>query len=256
MIWIELLGPSGVGKSYWYQKFIEKYPEYEINGLVLNRIRYSLAYKDRPFYIKIFFFLYRLGIPKLKTFARQILLDYYSRNFEKKDKNLYTEADEKIIKTYLEAVQQANEPYIILLKKIEYFASQLRKFKFYGFYLKEDDIYLAEDGLQHLSPVYFKDLQTDAYLVLEKNLSSIIDQRLHRAKNKPSTFTEFLLSPEDLKANIEYYFIQYQKKIETIEQNQKEDIILKIDTEKGDVIKIIFEKIQQVKNKGRKSVNI
>lgn len=251
MIWIEFLGPSGVGKSYWCQKFIEKYPDYEINTLTLKRIRKSIHYSKSPLYIKFYFFLFYLNVPKLKTFTKQSLIIYFLRNFEKKDKSIYTINDENIIRKYLEAILKVEEPHILKLKRIEYFANQLRRQKFYNFYLEDNDVFISEDGLQHLAPIFISELKPNLYIILNKDLSNITEQRLKRAKSNPTTFIEFLLDTNDLKKYLEVYYLIYQKKINDIKQIELKRNTLELDCDKQDIIQLIYERIQLLQNNGK-----
>lgn len=241
MIWIELIGPSGVGKSYWYERFMQKHPEYEPKQMVLNRIHNSKEFVTVPIKIKVLFWIYNLNIYRVSNHFKHKLFAYFFKGFQRKSKAIFPETDNVFIKKYLESIDSLNEPQIVVLKKIDYFHQKLIEFKFYQYYLQEDDIYLAEDGLMHLASVFIPELQADKILILDKEYQKLLNQRLQRAKNKPTTFIEFLLNEKDLKRYVQDYYTMYSKKIDTIRQQVPQENTKTIHLEKEDVVKEMFE---------------
>lgn len=249
MIWIELIGPSGVGKSYWYQKFIDKYPEFEPKQIVLNRIYLSSEYDSLSWKHKFMFKIYRMNIYRVSNHLKHKLFSYFLKTFQRKSKTIFTQKnDDTVINKYLQHIDALNEPQIIVLKKIAYFNQKLTEFKFYQFYLDKNDIYIAEDGLMHLSPVFINELQADKILIFEKDYNTLLEQRLQRAKTKPTAFIEFIFEEEDLKNYIENYYQWYDKKIESITQGVLPTNVKTIDIDKQDVIEEMYQWITQFKN--------
>jgi len=247
MIWIELLGPSGVGKSYWYEKFIKKFPEFEPKQMVLNHIYNSDEFSTLPLKIKILFWIYKLNLYRISNHFKHKLFTYFFKGFQRKSKAIFPETDNVFIKKYLESIDSLNEPQIVVLKKIDYFHQKLIEFKFYQFYLQENDVFLAEDGLMHLCPVFLEELKADKVLILEKNYESLVAQRLQRAKKKPTTFIEFLLSEKDLKSYIKDYYQLYDVKIKSIIQNYQTFQIKKIDLDEQHVLNEMYNFIVESK---------
>jgi len=243
MIWIELIGPSGVGKSYWYEKFMKQYPFYEPKQLVLNRIYKSDEYAKMPLKLKVMFWLQRLSIYRISKYFQNKLFSYFLKNFEKKSKNIYKNKDEVIIKSYLENVNILNEPQIVILKKISHFHQKLREFKFYQFYLNENDIYISEDGLMHLAPVFISDLQPDRIFIFQKNFHCLVNQRLRRAKATPTTYIEFLLNKCDLEEYIIKYYEVYASKIKEINQIIPARKVNNFNLDDVDVIKEMYQEV-------------
>ena len=237
MIWIEIIGPSGVGKSYWYDKFMQKHPEYEPKNLVLNQIYKSEDLTQLPLKIKFMFWVYKMNAYRISNHFKHKLFNYFLKGFQRKSKTIFTANDEVVIGKYLISIDSLNEPQIIVLKKIAYFHEKLIEFKFYEYYLKEDDIYIAEDGLMHLSSAFIPELQADKVLIFEKEFQKLMDQRIQRAKNKPTAFIEFLLNTEDLKNYIQAYYQLYNAKIKAISQNMKPNQVHSINLEQADVLK-------------------
>lgn len=236
MIWFEILGPSGVGKSYWYEKFIRKYPEYEPKQLVLNNIYKSKEFNKLPIGVKLRFWIYMLNIYRISNHYKHKLTAYFFKNFQRKSKSIFTEEDDLIIKQILANIDSLDEPQIIVLKKIAYINEKLTELKFYQFYLKENDIYLAEDGLMHLAPVFITELQADYMLILKRNYKNLQNQRLSRAVKKPTTFIEFLLEEDQLKIYINEYYKFYDIKIKSITREIDPSRIKTIDLETADTI--------------------
>lgn len=243
MIWIEILGPSGVGKSYWYEKFMQKYPEYEPKQLVLNRIYKSEDITKLPLKIQLMFWVYKMNLYRISNHFKHKLFNYFFKGFQRKSKTIFTQNDDIIIKKFLESVDALNEPQIVVLKKISYFHQVLIEFKFYQFYLDKNDIYIAEDGLMHLSTIFIEELQVDKVLIFEKDYEKLVMQRLQRAKTKPSAFIEFLLNEDELKNYIQDYYILYSTKIKSIIQNYKAANTKVINLDESDVLTEIYNKI-------------
>lgn len=247
MIWIELIGPSGVGKSYWYEKFMQKYPEYEPRKKVLDNIYATEAYRQFPLKVKLMFQIYRLNLYRVSNHFKHKLFNYFFKSFQRKSKSTFTnKVDDVIIKKYLEHIDALNEPQIIVLKKIHYFHDVLIRFKFYQHYLKENDIYIAEDGLMHLSSVFIKELQADKILVFEKNFDVMLQQRLERAKKKPTTFIEYLFNEEELKKYIEDYYKLYASKVDHIIQECGQEKVKKINLNTDDVLNEMYQFIKGI----------
>lgn len=246
MIWIEIIGPSGVGKSYWYEKFMKQYPEYEPKQLALTQIYKSEEFNKSPLKIKILFWIYRLNFYRVSNHFKHKLFSFFLKRFQRNSRTIFIQKDDIIIKKYLENVDTLKEPQIVVLKQIDYFHQKLMEFKFYEFYLEENDIYIAEDGLMHLSPVFIEELQADMALIFEKNYETLVKQRLLRARKKPSTFIEFLLKEKDLKNYIQDYYELYAVKIESIFKNYKVSKAKLIDLDKVDVLKEIHESVTRI----------
>lgn len=240
MIWIELIGPSGVGKSYWYSAFLKKYPSLDPQTILLKRVYEKRKEMQFPFKVKLFFLLYHLHLPKLSFFFKIQLYHYLLAKYQPSLEQL--REDEEIAKQYLESVQKYKEPQKSILEKISYFALKLREFRMYESYFDKEDIYLAEDGLLHLSPVYCKALQPDLAIVLSKNKDVVIMQRKERAKTQPR-LVERLLEGQALDDYVTHYYTLYTQKIESLESDSK----ITVDLNKGlalqntyDVIKTQF----------------
>lgn len=248
MIWIEILGPSGVGKSYWYEKFMQEHPSLEPKKLVVDNIFDSKEFENLPLKIKILFWIYRMDIYKISNHLKHRLFSYFFKGFQRKSKSIFPQEDNIIIKKYLDHIDSLKEPQIVVLKKISYFHQKLIEFKFFDFYLKDDDIYIAEDGLMHLAPIFISELQADKILIFKKDYQSLMNQRLERAANKPSTFIEYLLNENDLKDYIQRYYKAYSNKVESIYDTVALKDIRIINLDEQDVIKEILSFVKSTKS--------
>lgn len=243
MIWIELIGPSGVGKSYWYEKFMQKHTEFEPQQLILNRIYKSADLWKLPLKINVMFWVYRMNLYRISKHFKYKLFIYFLKVFESKSKLIFNENDDIIIEKYLENMNILKEPQIVVLKKIAYFNQKLIEFKFYQHYLEENDIYIAEDGLMHLSPIFIKELHADKVLIFEKEYDKLVYQRLNRAKNRPTVFIEFLYSEDRLKMYIEDYYKVYIAKIQCVIKNSDSNQTKRINLDDTDVLKEMHQSI-------------
>lgn len=166
---------------------MQKLSKYEPRSMVLNRIYKFENLPELPQKIRLMFWVYRMNLYRISNHFKHKLFSYFLNGFERKSKIIFTQNDDVIIKKYLESVDALNEPQIVVLKKINYFHQKLIEFKFFQFYLDKNDIYLAEDGLMHLCPIFIEELQADKVLIFEKEYQKLVQQRLHRAKNKSTT---------------------------------------------------------------------
>lgn len=246
MIWIELIGPSGVGKSYWYEKFMQKYPEYEPRQLVLNQIYKSEDLTKLPLKTKFMFWVYRMKMYRISNHFKHKLFNYFLKDFHIKSKFIFTPKDDLIIKKFLKNIDTLNEPQIFVLKKIGYFHQKLIEFKFFQFHLEENEIYIAEDGILHLSPIFIEELEADKVIILEKGYKKIVEQRSERVK-KASTppLIVSLLDEKDLKSHIQNYYLRYKKKIQIVNQIIPSSQVKTIDLDKEDVIKEMYQFITE-----------
>lgn len=237
MIWIEILGPSGVGKSYWFEKFIQRYPEYDPKAKVLQRIYESEDLSKHSLKIRMMFWVLNLNLYRISNHFKHKLFFYFQKGFQRRSKTIFTQNDDILIGKYLKNIDSLNEPQIIVLKKIEYFHTKLIEFKFYEFYLNDNDVYLAEDGLMHLAPTFIEELKADKVLIFEKGYDKLIEQRIQRAKNNPTTFIEFLLNEENLISYIHNYYKLYTTKIQAVLNDLKPNQTKTINLDKEDVLK-------------------
>jgi hypothetical protein len=241
MIWIELLGPSGVGKSFWYAQFMRKYPELEPETLLLKRVYERRKVLKFSFKIKLFFLLYNLRIPKFSSFFKNLLGEYFINSYPKIPQ-LY-QKDNLIAEKYLQNVRLYQEPEISILYKIQYFAKTLNRFRAFEYYLKENDVFIAEDGILHLSPLFFEEINPDLAIVLEKDKELILRQRRERAKTNPR-FVEELFNEKELQAYLENYLLLYSNKLASLDS----DKIIKIQGDKDLGLETTYEKIKNLLN--------
>jgi hypothetical protein len=117
---------------------------------------------------------------------------------------------------------------------------------FCNFFLDEKDIYIAEDGLQHLAPTYIPEIFPYYYIILNKNSSEITMQRLIRAKTKPSTYIEFLFESDALKKYFISYYEKYQSKLKNIQNNRFNINTIVIDCDKDDAFPILVRLIDSL----------
>ncbi|GEM_PF-4279469 len=236
MINIHLLGPSGVGKSYWYTKFIQKYPQYESKHLVLKRIKEGFEKNEFSAKLRIMLFLYDLKLPKVSNYLKHKLFFHFYKGFQRKSKTTFlSPTDESVIKEYIKSVSELKQPQITILKNIDSFHDKWIEYKFYNYYLKENDLFLVEDGLAHITPIFIKEFADSKFIILKKDLAHLKKQRLQRAQTKPTTFIEYLLSSQELETYMDYIVGVYASKTKQYTQNCPENCI-EINVDEEDVI--------------------
>lgn len=217
MIWIELLGPSGVGKSHWYYRFLKAFPQLDPQKLLLKRIYERRKEMKIPFRIKLFFFFYHLKPGKLTGFFRQFLITYFTEKYTLP--HYPSDQDEKIANDYLREVEKYREPAFSILSKIQYFAKKLQEFRVYSHFLKQDDVYIAEDGLLHLSPMNIEELKPDVYIVFNEDRELILRRRQERQQHSPRLI-DTLLGKEEFQLYLDNYFNLYEEKIGSLDQEK------------------------------------
>lgn len=249
MIWIEIIGASGVGKSYWYENFMQKYPDYEPKQLVLNQIYKSEDLTKVSLKIKFMFWGYFMKLYSVSTYFKQKLFRYFLKDFQRKSKAVFTPEDDLMIRKFLKNIDTLHEPQIFVLKKIEYFYRKLIEFKFYQFYLEENEIYLAEDGILHLSPIFIEELQADRVLIFEKEYEKIVAQRSKRAQEPIPPLIVTLFDENDLKSHIQDYYQRYAEKIKLINDMVPSSKVKTIELDKEEVVKEMYHVITEAKRK-------
>ncbi len=248
MIWIELIGPSGVGKSYYFKKLIDKNSYLRPEHILIKRIKQSKEYLASPIYIKLLYVIIMLKIPKLKTVSESLFINHFSRYLFNKDLLVNYEKYEEIVNTFLMEVAKIPEPKFIVMKKIELFSKTLNRFILYCNYFKENDIYIAEDGLQHLSPTFLNNFKPTLFIILKADKKKIIKQRLNRAKVSPTTLIEKIYNEKKLLSYLEdYYFENYNRKLQIIKKTVP-TISISISDE-NNVIRNIENEISKLKKR-------
>ena len=214
MRWIELLGPSGVGKSFVYNQLIIRNTNLDPNKKVLERVRASKEYTHLPRKIKFFYLIYSLNLPRVSDLVKRQIIHYLKSTFEKKRKDIYNDTDLVIIDKYLNSILSLKDSSIITLKKISHFHQKYREHKFFDEFLEQDDLYLAEDGIAHLVPVFLTEFQPFKVIVLQRHVDNVIKQRLYRSKLTPTSFSEFLLNEKNLTELVRSDYKLYQDKLD------------------------------------------
>lgn len=214
MIWIELMGPSGVGKSYCYQKLMEAAPELNPAHTLFKRIVESEYFRAYPFYIKVCALFAKWNF-KPSGF-KNIVINFTLKRVERFKGFSFDEKDDHLVKCYLGSIFDIKENAVYKLKKIEYFSKSLLLFKTFEYFLKEDDLYIAEDGILHqchdfFSPELIK-LPNKIYcLSLPEDL--ILKNRLKRKKKGNSTFLELIATGDELEKYVKQYNKAYNSKV-------------------------------------------
>lgn len=227
MIWIELVGPSGVGKSYWYNKLVQKHPEFHLkNSLVKSIICYlrSTGHADKRLRLLSFIANNKaLSNSGLSVYAHNWLLNYGMEAFGKIRPGDSREL-EALVALFLEDLGSIEDP-MLRLKMANLYTRRLKEFVCCRSLAEKDQPVLFEDGIIHnnhgICNQNFLKVETalPAKLIfLKADLEYIYRNRKRRIARGLGTFKEKDMSDEELLKETERMCSMYGRKIENLEQ--------------------------------------
>lgn len=220
MIWIELLGPSGGGKSFIYQELLKQ--------------KIVLPVELCPYHPNKFV--------AHNKWCRFLLIRKFYRDFHKYIP-IYNELDLMTQTVFKDGLVFYSDNQRARKSLEDYYLYKFKEFKFLQEKLKQNDIFFSEDGILHLSPVYFEEINPRLAIVLEKDKELILRQRRERAKTNPRLVEE-LFNEKELQAYLENYLLLYSNKLASLDS----DKIIKIQGDKDLGLETTYEKIKKLLN--------
>jgi len=245
MIWIECMGPSGVGKSYYYQRLITQFPELNPDAILYNRIKESKYYKAFPIHVRLGSLFVKWNIKPI--FFRNIVIQHTLKNIDKFDGFAFDEADKKFIASYFKGTDYLFEDAVLKLKKIEYFSKSLLLYKAHEYFLKENDIYIAEDGIMHqCNEFLYADVKyPKAVFYFKLDHKKLLQNRFNRIKTGNPTYIEATSTPEALEAYVTNYNRVYKAKIEKLRAFGTIDIF-EVESRTENCLPALIEKVKSI----------
>lgn len=175
MIWIEIIGSGGIGKSYIFNELCKEHPKFQPynNQSIVNN--------------KILNFL-----PKQSTLFRRFSIRDINKRIDR-FKLEYSESDENAIKVFFDSLPIFTDDPVVKLELCKYFSYRFREMKFFETHLKTSDFFLVEDGLIHLlisgiNSTTIKEIsKPDILISLSASLEYVSKNRKKRISlNRPS----------------------------------------------------------------------
>lgn len=240
MIWIEFTGPSGVGKSFWFEKVINQSgmlrPEKIVTKNFLNT-KSNLSLKNKFYKI-----LYQSNFKK-KAIEHRVFNSIKS-NF----KIIYNKSDLLQIASFLKGLNNYDDNPINQLRLADFYYDKIKEYKLYENYLNQNDFFLSEDGIIHTN---FGDLSSLGNRIRLPNLiinfqasdDFILKNRQKRIRSGNANLIEQVLNEKDLKQYIIEYNKKYRIKIENLKSMNTRVIDLNLENEtiEGDNINQIMK---------------
>lgn len=237
MIWIELLGPSGVGKSYIYKEMLSrnKYIQPELN----------LSYKG--LFFKMFSPSHKMGSSlRYKEFRLEF----------SKFVPIYEKRDTETIHAFLQGLDLYTDEPIVKLNLSNYFHYKFKEFKFLQARMDNNSLFFSEDGILHLNygvsdMNIHKILKPDFIINLTATAEYIQDNRLKRIKEKRHNLIEKIHSESILISEVfPKNYVNYNGKVDVLRQVYK-DRMLDVDVESQSIEAIVG----QIENQLKKWIN-
>ncbi len=181
MIWIELLGPSGIGKSFIFDKVVQSGVDI---GMATNKANNALLHRV---------------LRKIQRRKRQ--RDFNSLILE------HTVRDQHTVQTFMQGLTNYSQNPIVQLNMCDYFHYKLRDFHFQKSNLSTDGVFFSEDGILHLN--YGIDVDNiemihmpDYVIGLTASPEYIVNNRLQRIKSGKANLIEREFSENELLNNV------------------------------------------------------
>lgn len=226
MIWIELLGPAGIGKSFLYNKLRERniVNSTELSGfnncLLINN-KFVRAYLTKKFYKDLNCF--KTEYSSVDALTNEVF-----------NKGLDTYTNDSRIKNKLQ----------------EYYHYKFKELKFLDHKLKKKDVFFSEDGIVHLNYGITQEnineiLKPDFIISLTASDEFINNNRIKRINSQKGNIIEKQTSIEVLQHTVFPKNIRlYKEKTEVLKKVYK-DRFFEINVEVDDV-DLIVSKIEEI----------
>lgn len=220
MIWIELLGPSGVGKSYIYKNLVDNAVVAPVE--ILGGTKHEFLRNKK----------------RLKPFI--------FRNFNRKLSQFkfdYNAIDRITNDVFNNGLDKYSNNVIVKQKLNDYYQYKFKEYKFLQKALKEDDVFLSEDGIMHLNYGITSDnvkkiLVPDVIINLHASMEYINNNRYNRIRKNKANIIESISENEILEDLFSKNYILYEHKV-TVLRKFYEDRFYEIDVENNNIESII-----------------
>ncbi len=215
MIWVEFMGPSGVGKSYWYRKIADRFPQWVPETLLAKRIRTTTLFSELPLKARLAARIGGMGIAPQACNA--FLIAQAKKYAERKGLLELTDAELGLAQSFLEGIQPYDPLY--RLQSSALYLEKLKHLKFCDRILEKNELYLSEDGVLHLNKGYHHTPPSeirfpDAIFYFNASESYIFENRIKRKRSGKSSLTEAGKTDEVLRELNASYVADYKQKVQ------------------------------------------
>lgn len=230
MIWVEMMGPSGIGKSYWYKYLTKKYWHITLEG-VLSRYA-QMAYTDLSRRGKLKYIIKGLGVLPQKY--HKGLRDEVVRAAIRKHGKLQPIAGDRLsqddIRKYLDVLWRSNAQLRDPIRRIKMVShvlnKRLPKFMAVDRLSQGKEIVVFEGGILHnnrgITKEYVDDwpeaLVPDFILRLIARDEYIYTNRKKRISSGGGTFIERGVPPKELQKMARQASLRYTEKVTLLDK--------------------------------------
>lgn len=222
------MGPSGVGKSFWYEKITKQ------NGLTKPHELVVKNYFNKTYNLslinKCYKILYNLNIKK-KSIENRVF-NFIKSSFEIS----YNKSDLLHIDSFLKGLSNYDDNPINQLRLACYYFEKIKEHKLYENYLNKYDYFLSEDGIVHtnfgnLFRVEKEIKLPDLILNFKSTDAYILKNRQTRIRKGNSNLIEQMLDGAALNNFIKNYNRKYKTKIEKLKEENVTVFDLNVENE-------------------------
>lgn len=226
MIWIELLGPSGIGKSFIYQELLKQ--------------KIVLPIELCPYHPNKFV--------AHNKWCRFLLIRKFYRDFHKYIP-IYNELDLMTQTVFKDGLVFYSDNQRARKSLEDYYLYKFKEFKFLQEKLKQNDIFFSEDGILHLNYGINEDnvhqiLLPHVVIHLKASEDFVHNNRLKRIREKKSNMIEKEIPDEELPGVFSKNYLRYNQKMELLKKHYKNNFF-EINVEENG-IEAIIAKVQDI----------
>ncbi|TXK75404.1 hypothetical protein [Mesonia sp. HuA40] len=244
MIWIEFMGPAGVGKSFWFKRLLQE--DLGLNPDIILAENYLAKSKTKLSDI-VFNLAYSCNLKKdfiIQKVCSQIKTSY---------RDDYNDSDLFHIGTFMDGLSVYDSNAINKLRLSNFYYYKIREFKVYEGLFKKDDIFLSEDGIMHLNFGDFsrankKVRLPDVIINFEASDDFILKNRLTRINLGKGNLIEKMMTPIELETYIKNYNLMYREKVSRMKALNINVINIKVEeVNKNDNVEKLLKSIRSAK---------
>ncbi len=203
MIWIEIIGPSGVGKSYLFKKLL-------LNDITLQPEFCHLKSFPFPNFIK-----------------KRVSYKKYHKALANFDLVLNS-SDLITIKSFLQGLDIYSENDTVKLNLANYFYYKFRELKYVQSFMAAKDVFLSEDGIVHLNyGITAESIDgmhlPDAVISLSASEAYIKENRLKRMESgKPNFAEKYHKKEQSIEKMFSRNYLLYSMKVDILHKKLKD----------------------------------
>lgn len=240
MIWIEFTGPSGIGKSFWYEKVIKLNNSFNSERIVVeNYLKSSSNLTLKELCYKVLF---------LCNIKRSAITNLFFSKIKSQFKITHNKSDSSHIELFMKGLVNYDLNAINQLRLLNHYTEKFKEHKVHEYYLSKSELFLSEDGIVHTNFGNLSSCESDIVLPdliinLKASDTYILKNRLNRINKGQANLIEQRIQRNDLKDYVKLYNANYYQKIEKLKQ--KNVPVADFDVENNTTAKDILQEITE-----------